>query len=160
MDFVAPDNVVLNLYNYDVPAEAVTIPLCGTEGGAVDCSANSAYAVRHESYNMRNAEHDFALIILPNTAEVNMGPVAKINPVKLNSNINVPSVGEVLETFGWGSNKTLPVLTKPEVPNTVNLHYLPNDECKQTKWGDRITGSMLCAVGNGTTSVFKGDTGM
>jgi hypothetical protein len=161
MDFEAPANIKFNLYSYDVPAKVVTIPLCPNEGGEGDCLAGSAFAVRHEEYNDITREHDFALIILPNTKQVTKGVVAKIHPVQLNSDPTIPKDGEMLEVFGWGSTISGPVLNKPRVPSTVNLKYLPNDPCQENLGESRnIAGSMLCAIGDGATSAFRGDSGM
>lgn len=158
--FSATDAITLNFYSYDDLGDNVTIRLCGNESGG-GCSADLAYAVRHPRYDNFTTMNDFALIILPNTTAVTEGAVAEIDPVKLNSDINVPADGEELEVFGWGRlkfDKTDP-RTLPRVPNTVILQYRPNDQCQ--KLYDRkeivITEDMLCAFGD--EAVGDGDSG-
>ena len=162
-DFDGENKVIkLNMYSYDDQNEVVTIPLCNIEGGGGDGDCTDiAYAIRHENYEDDSRhDDDFALIFLPDISEVNTGFVADIDPVKLNSNANVPVDGEELEVFGWGStNFAEDDDAFPKVPHTVTLQYHPNDQC-QEKY-DRneriITSSMLCAFGD--EAVGGGDSG-
>lgn len=158
--FSATDAITLNFYSYDDLGDNVTIRLCGNESGG-GCSADLAYAVRHPRYDNFTTMNDFALIILPNTTAVTEGAVAEIDPVKLNSDINVPTDGEELEVFGWGRlkfDKTDP-RTRARVPNTVILQYRPNDQCQKLYDRDEevITDDMLCAFGD--EAVGSGDSG-
>ena len=167
-DFDAEESVIkLNMYSYDDQNEVVTIPLCNIEGGGGDGDCTDlAYAIRHENFNGVLNGNDFALIILPNTSEVVEGVLAEISPVKLNSDINVPADGDDLETFGWGSTSTDDQVAPPKIPNTVFLKYLEDEqECEERMVAGggiafEVSTSMLCTIGDGTTSAYRGDSGM
>jgi hypothetical protein len=161
-DFNAEDSVIkLNMYSYDVQNKVVTIPLCNIEGGGGDGDCTDlAYAIRHENYDDDSFDNDFALIFLPDIPEVNTGIVADIDPVKLNSDANVPEDGEELEVFGWGRTgfDGEDPTNQPKVPNTVNLQYVPAAQCEEA-WGEgKISDSMLCAIADGK-AVGTGDSG-
>jgi hypothetical protein len=152
--------IKLNMYDYDDQTNVVTIPLCPIKGGGEDCLTDSAYAVYHENYddNSLRSGHDFALIFLPDISAVNEGFVAEIDPVKLNSDANVPVDGEELEVFGWGSTTFAEEPEDfPKVPNTVNLQYVPDDQC-EADWESSIADSVLCAIADGK-AVGGGDSG-
>ena len=163
-DFDAEDSVIkLNMFSYDDQNEVVTIPLCNIEGGGGDGDCTDlAYAIRHENYK-DDSDHDddFALIFLPDIPKVNEGFVADIDPVKLNSDANVPVDGEELEVFGWGRTgfDGEDPTNQPKVPHTVILQYHPNDQCQENyhRREDIITDSMLCAFGD--EAVGTGDSG-
>lgn len=150
--------VKLNMYDYDDQTDVVTIKLCTIKGGGDNCLADSAYAVYHENYDNVSFDNDFALIFLPDISAVNEGFVAEINPVKLNSDANVPADGEQLEVFGWGATTFEANWDDiPKVPNTVILQYVPDDQC-EAAWGCEIFDSMLCAIADGQ-AVGNGDSG-
>ena len=160
-DFDAEDSVIkLNMYSYENQNEVVTIPLCNIEGGGGDGDCTDiAYAIRHENYDDDSMDNDFALIFLPDISAVNEGFVAAIDPVKLNSDVNVPADGEKLEVFGWGRtgfDKQDPT-NQAKVPHTTILQYVPDDQC-EAAWGCEIFDSMLCAIADGQ-AVGNGDSG-
>jgi hypothetical protein len=166
-DFEAVDKEIkFNMYSYDEQTDVVSIRLCSQQGGGGDCLADSAYAVRHKDYNGASNGNDFALIILPNTSEVVEGVLAEISPVMLNSDINVPADGDDLETFGWGDTSTDDEVAPPKIPNTVFLKYLEDEqECEERMVAGgglvfEVSNSMLCTIGDGTTSAYHGDSGM
>jgi hypothetical protein len=166
-DFEAVDKEIkFNMYSYDEQTDVVSIRLCSQQGGGGDCLADSAYAVRHKDYNGASNGNDFALIILPNTSEVVEGVLAEISPVMLNSDINVPADGDDLETFGWGDTSTDVEVAPPKIPNTVFLKYLEDEqECEERMVAGgglvfEVSNSMLCTIGDGTTSAYHGDSGM
>jgi hypothetical protein len=158
-NFKAPDAVNLNLYSYDVLDGSVQVQLCPNEGGGGDCSAGSAYAVRHPDYTYALFGNDFALIFLPDIPDVNEGVVAGIVPVTLNSNRDVPMDGNELEVFGWGLTGTDQTETS-RVPHTIKVNSVPIDQCRKT-YGlkKRNTDSMLCTFGDGTKVTWLGDSG-
>jgi hypothetical protein len=143
--------IMMNFYSYDNLDGSVKIQLCPNQGGGGDCLANSAYAVRHPQY--KSLLNDFALIFLPEDTSTLDG----ISPVMLNSDKDVPMDGEDLEVFGWGRTSTNQTIAPPRVPNTVKLNYIPNENCKKKF---NIDDSVLCANGDGTTSIYKGDSGV
>lgn len=159
--------IKLNMYSYDDQDGVVTIPLCSIEGGGGDGDCTDlAYAIRHENFNGVLNGNDFALIILPNTSEVVEGVLAEISPVKLNSDANVPADGDDFETFGWGRISTDDEVAPPKIPNTVFLKYLEDEqECEERMVAGggiafEVSTSMLCTIGDGTTSAYRGDSGM
>ena len=158
--------IKFNMYSYDEQTDVVSIRLCSQQGGGGDCLADSAHAVLHKDYNGFPNGNDFALIILPNTPEVGEGVVAEISPVKLNSDIKVPVDGDDLETFGWGDTSTDVEVAPPKIPNTVFLKYLEDEqECEERMVAGgglvfEVSNSMLCTIGDGTTSAYHGDSGM
>jgi hypothetical protein len=97
------------------------------------------------------------------------GFVAKIDPVKLNSDAYVPTDADFLEAFGWGclsfgaNNECNEGEYNPKVPHTVDLKYITNGQCLElyrpngAKDGD-IYVSFLCVM-TGITGTGFGDSG-
>jgi hypothetical protein len=153
-NFKALGTVRLNIYSYDFLDGSVQVQLCPNEGGGGDCPDNSAFAVRHPDY--AGVDY-FALIFLPDIPEVNEGVVAEIVPVTLNSYSSIPEDGQELELCGWGLTGT-DQTESPRVPHTVKMNSFPFDQCN-IMWLNKLDNSMMCTLGDGTTSVYKGDSG-
>lgn len=77
--------------------------------------------VRHPQFNFTTFDNDFALIFLQH-------PITNISPIELNDNPHVPVSGDSLETFGWGNTDPFGA-NYPDVPHTVNLNYVTNEQC-------------------------------
>ena len=117
----------LNAFDLEDISDAVSYPICQQENGR-DCDLNThAYFVLHPEHD-DNPESfinkDFALIFLPEKTD--------IDPIELNPSDDIPVDGGDLVTFGWGG--TLPVEDDdaqvfPNIPYTVTLQYIPNDQC-------------------------------
>ena len=82
---------------------------------------NDGFFIRHPNFDIETIDNDFALIIWAK-------PVDNITTVELNDSSNIPADGDALETFGWGS---IPGDVSPNVPHTVTLNFLPNNQCNQ-----------------------------
>ena len=143
-----PWTINLNKYELDDDTDVLSYPLCPYEHGH-DCGPDQAYGVVHPYYDSI-IDHDFALLFLPDD-------VPDIQPVQLNADPNLPVDGDVLDTFGWGETE----FGSPNVPYTVDLHYVPNEQCiaYPYRWpADLITPSMLCAIDEGKDTCY-GDSG-
>eukprot|EP00571_Detonula_confervacea_P017802 CAMPEP_0172297560 /NCGR_PEP_ID=MMETSP1058-20130122/531_1 /TAXON_ID=83371 /ORGANISM="Detonula confervacea, Strain CCMP 353" /LENGTH=486 /DNA_ID=CAMNT_0013006725 /DNA_START=156 /DNA_END=1616 /DNA_ORIENTATION=- len=153
--FTSLSVVEFNKYDRTSNSGVESYGLCENEFGIGCDITDVAYAVRHEDYISATTDKDVAVIILPEGR-----PRNDIDPVKLNTEANVPADGDDLEAFGWGDNNTDPI-DHPNIPQTVTLPYVPNNQCIRplSSWGsDLITANMLCAeeVDEG---ICQGDSG-
>ena len=98
-------------------------------------------------------DYDFALIFLPE-------PITDIAPVAMNKEEDIPAnPGEDMEAIGWGDTNPDPdVVDLPDIPKTVILQYLLNDQCA-TVYGDSITPNTICGYDDGKATC-QGDSGM
>ena len=117
--------------------------------------------MRHPSYNPTTKANDVALIFLP---EGVVTEITSVPRVELNRNPNNPSVGQVLEVFGWGATCEEPGTDCPnadDMPNLIqtgNLEYVANEACNILR---SVTEDMLCAKTDSTDGVAsgRGDSG-
>jgi len=157
------DTVNFNVHELDKTinnSNVISYELCTNQYGT-DCNTTQlAYAVWHPEYNLNeetSVDKDYALIFLPEE-------ITTIDPVGLNSNVNLPTDGDDLEAFGWGLEDSKDD-DLPNVPNTVTVQYVTNEECGEAYGKDTkhfsaatITDFQLCAAGNGKDTC-QGDSG-
>jgi len=113
---------------------------------------SQAYVIRHPRWNFETEDNDFALIILGD-------PVDDITPVELNDNADIPADGDALETFGWGATDPIAVSDFPNLPQTVTLDVVSNNQCNKDWLTRDITTNMLCASNDGKGVNCFGDRG-
>ena len=111
------------------------------------------YQIRHPDYNAATFDYDFGIIVfsLPSTVS-QMYFHSNVTFVTLNSNDEVPSVGETVTSMGWGRTIFTDPNSYSDVLKDVSLHALSNKKCKE------ITDSMLCA-GAKNEGTCEGDRG-
>ena len=116
-------------------------------------------ALPHPDYDGDTSDHDFLLIFLDKSANINTF-------VKLNTDAATPKVGAPVTVMGWGDiDPTDDGKELSDVLMEVEVNAITNDECDASdgKFGsykDSITSDMLCAreEGGGEDSC-QGDSG-
>eukprot|EP00804_Cyclotella_cryptica_P010848 CCRYP_008784-RA/>CCRYP_008784-RA protein AED:0.04 eAED:0.04 QI:129/1/1/1/1/1/3/505/385 len=115
-----------------------------------DLSQCDGDVVYHPEYDSSTLDNDVAILFLPTA-------INDITPVTLNTNPNLPVVGDPLDVAGWGATE----YGFPTVPNAVTLASLSNEACTKKPYrykDDEITDSMMCAHAEGK-SACAGDVG-
>jgi len=115
-----------------------------------DTSQCDGDVIHHPEYSDFTVDNDVAIIFL-RTA------INGITPVTLNTDPNLPAVGDPLDVAGWGMTEYGP----PNVPSAVTLNYLTNEACTKKPYrykDEQITGSMMCAYADEKDSCW-GDSG-
>jgi trypsin len=116
----------------------------------------------HPKYDDKTTDNDWMLVLLDRPTAVN------VPFVKLNTDTNVPSVGEDVTVMGWG-DMTSDDLTQElaDVLMSVDINVISNQDCDDSSgtingWTDsyngQITDNMLCAADKGQDSC-QGDSG-
>ena len=113
--------------------------------------------MRHPKFNPTTFANDVTLIFLP---EGVVTEITSVPRVELNRNPNNPSVGQVLEVFGWGATCVAPGTDCPnahDMPNLIqtgNLEYVANEACKILR--SDLTEDGLCAKTDSADGVASG----
>jgi secreted trypsin-like serine protease len=107
--------------------------------------------VFHPKWNRNNFQYDLMLF------KIEAVTVPGLTPIRLNRNTEVPDKNEVLTAIGFGATSnggsgSFDLLT-------VNLPFVPYQECNSLVPGARVhDDSMICAAGQGP-STCQGDSG-
>jgi len=144
----------VNRYNLTDDTDVTSFEMCPTEKG-IGCDIDThAFVVRHEGFNLNFpdvfSDNDYALVFLPKAID-------DIDPIKLNTNPNIPAAGDTLEVSGWGLVLGSATVV-PDVPRAADMTYITSSECADILGGP-ITSQMLCADEDGR-SACSGDSGM
>lgn len=158
---IAPD-VVLSAAHCQGGEYQATVGRHGlndTDGESIDVRVE----IPHPDYNDDTTDNDFMLIFLK--SNVTNGDVKM---VKLNSDVNVPQVGDAVTVMGWGDvDITDDGIEMPIFLQEVEVNAITNEECNTSdgpygsyEESGGITEHMLCAreEGGGEDSC-QGDSG-
>lgn len=111
----------------------------------------------HPNFDELWFRYDFLLLKLN-------GTVQGVDPVQLNSDDTIPSVGDSLTVVGWGLTDPDDTTAYPDTLKEVDVSYITNDRCEgTTSKGQRlyqgyIFNDMLCAMEDGKDAC-SGDSG-
>ena len=118
--------------------------------------------IRHPNYDYEMTNNDFNLVFLQRPTKMDVALV------KLNSNSNVPSVGDAVTVMGWGDIAAADDKQQlSDVLQHVPVNVISNAVCEKSEgcignWCDDynnyITSKMLCAKANNADSC-QGDSG-
>lgn len=92
------------------------------------------------------------------------GTVSNIDPVVLNSDHSIPTVGEELTVVGWGLTDTSNSNSYPDALREVAVDYITNNACANTESNGQklyqgyIFDEMICAAAPGKDAC-SGDSG-
>jgi secreted trypsin-like serine protease len=111
--------------------------------------------IKHKDYNKAKIVNDIGLIILDT-------PVNAVKPVYLNSNGNLPSVGDPLTVFGHGKISNAETPEFPYYLMEVSVPVVSFQDCndQNSYTGSIVDQSMICAgVSVGGKGTCNGDSG-
>ncbi|XP_001505529.1 chymotrypsin-like protease CTRL-1 [Ornithorhynchus anatinus] len=109
-------------------------------------------AITHQGWNPNTMNNDITLLKLSSPAQLTPG----VSPVCLASPNEVLPQGPTCVSTGWGRISGEDNIVPPLLQQVV-LPLVTVNQCK-AYWGNRITDSMICAGGQGSSSC-QGDSG-
>lgn len=105
----------------------------------------------HPDFNTSTLANDFLLLHLDS-------PVSSVQPILLNDNSSIPTVGQNLTVIGLGT--TAPGASRAETLQQVSVHTISDEECNDNYSGEVVQDVMLCAgVDGGGKDSCLGDSG-
>lgn len=118
----------------------------------------------HPNYDPKSTNNDFMLVFLERAADVSNNDL-----MKLNSQNNVPSMGQSVTVMGWGDTDIRDnVSTLSDALMNVNVNVISNQECDASEgtidgyddnYNEQITQNMLCAEHAKRKDSCQGDSG-